>query len=193
MELVLKDVKGKSCFVYIDDIVVYFKTEEEHLTHLQATFHCIFKAGFTLNLQKCNLMQKSLTFLGYMVSNDRIQTDPAKVEAVTQFPIPQCLKEVHRFLGLAGWYQRFIPKFSEKAAPLHALKRKGATWTLTEECQKSFELIKQELTNVPILIAPDLKRPFKVQTDASDVGLGAIPTQEIEGIEHVIAYASHMV
>lgn len=192
MELVLKDFRGKSCFVYIDDIVVYSRTEEEHLTHLQAIFHCLYKAGLTINLQKCNLMQKSLMFLGHVVSSDGIQTDPAKVEAVSKFPVPQCLKEVQRFLGLAGWYQRFINRFSEKAAPLHALKRKGATWSWTEECQKSFELIKQDLTNAPVLMAPDLTKSFKVQTDASEVGLGAVLTQELEGAEHVIAYASRL-
>jgi len=131
MELVLRDLKGKNCFVYIDDIVVYSKTEEEHLTHLKAIYHCLYKAGLTLNLQKCNLMQRSLIFfLGHVVSSDGIQTDPGKVEAVTKFPVPQCLKEVQRFLGLAGWYQKFIDSFSEKAAPLHALKKKRSNMVL---------------------------------------------------------------
>lgn len=144
MEIVLKDVRGKSCFVYIDDVVVYSKSEEEHLAHLREIFQCLSRAGLTLNLQKCNVMQKSLKFLGHVISVEGIKTDPAKVEAAATFPAPKSLKEVQRFLGLAGWYHRFIPQFSEKAAPLHSLKRKGATWTWTEDFECSFELIKHE-------------------------------------------------
>ncbi len=192
MELVLKDVRGKSCFVYIDDVVVYSKSEEEHLVHLRAVFQCLSRAGLTLNLQKCNLMQKSLTFLGHVISAEGIKTDPAKVEAVANFPVPKSLKEVQRFLGLAGWYHRYIPQFSDKVAPLHALKRKGATWTWTEECQSAFEVIKHELISAPVLMAPDLSKSFRVQTDASEIGLGAVLTQDIDDVEHVIAYASRL-
>ncbi len=95
-------------------------------------------------------------------------------------------------MGLAGWYHRFIPNFSEKAAPLHALKRKNSTWSWTEQCQYSFDTIKQDLTQAPVLIPPDFDKPFKVQTDASELGLGAVLTQESEGEEHVIAYASRL-
>lgn len=192
MEFVLKDQKGKNCFVYIDDIVVYSTSEQEHLNHLREVLQCLHKAGLTLNLQKCNLMQKSLKFLGHVLSVEGIKTDEDKVKAVNDFPVPKSLKEVQRFLGMAGWYQRFIPKFSEKVASLHALKKKGATWRWTEECQNSFELIKRELISAPILIAPDLNKPFKVQTDASDLGVGAVLTQDIAGVEHVIAYASRL-
>ncbi|GAA6085878.1 uncharacterized protein LOC114135451 [Tachysurus ichikawai] len=173
-------------------MVVYSKFEEEHLNYLRAVLQYLHNAGLTLNLQKCNLMQKSLKFLGHVISAEGIQTDQDKVNAVTNFPVPKSLKEVQRFLGMAGWYQRFIPSFSEKAAPLHALKRKEATCMWTEECQNSFDLIKRELVSAPILIAPDLNESFKVQTDASDLGLGAVLTQEIAGVEHVVAYASRL-
>lgn len=94
MEFVLKDQKGKSCFVYIDDIVVYSKSEEEHLNHLRAVLQCLHNAGLTLNLQKCNLMQKSLKFLGHVISAKGIWTDQDKVNAVTNFPVPKSLKEI---------------------------------------------------------------------------------------------------
>lgn len=128
MEHALRELKGKCCFIYIDDVVVFSKNEEDHLYHLQQVFHCLHKAGLTLNLSKCNFMQQTLTFLGHILSSSGIKTDPAKVEAVTFFPTPQSLKDVQRFLGLAGWYHRCIAHFSEKAAPLHALKQKNSTW-----------------------------------------------------------------
>ncbi len=192
MEHVLRELKGKCCLVYIDDVVVFSQSEKEHLHHLSQVFHCFHDAGLTLNLKKCNLIQKSLKFLGHIVSGDGIKTDPSKVAAVKSFPVPQSIKEVQRFLGLAGWYHRFIPTFSEKAAPLHALKRKNSTWSWTEQCQYSFDTIKQDLTQAPVLIPPDFDKPFKVQTDASELGLGAVLTQESEGEEHVIAYASRL-
>lgn len=165
-EFVLKDLKGKICFVCTDDIVVYSKNEKEHPNHLKEVLQCLNKAGLTLTLQKCNLMQRPLKFLGHVMSAEGIKTDQDKVDAVANFPVPKSLKEVQQFLGLAGWYQRFIPNFSEKAASLHPLKRQEATWMWTEECQNSFELIKSELIHAPILIAPDLSKSFKVQTDA---------------------------
>lgn len=192
MEHVLRELKGKCCMVYIDDVVVYSKNKQDHLQHLQQVFNCFHKAGLTLNLKKCNFIQKSLTFLGHVVSREGIKTDPTKVTAVSSFPIPQSLKEVQRFLGMAGWYHRFIPSFSEKAAPLHALKQKNSTWIWTDQCQQALDLIKQDLMQAPVLTSPDFTQPFRVQTDASEVGLGAVLTQECAGKEHVIAYASRL-
>lgn len=192
MEHVLREVKGKFCMVYIDDIVIYSRTISEHLQHLRKVFACLYKAGLSLNLKKCNFIQKSLSFLGHIITSEGVETDAAKVSAVELFPIPETLKEVQRFLGMAGWYHRFIPQFSEKAAPLHALKQKNVTWKWTEQCQQAFDTIKQDLIQAPILATPDATKSFRVQTDASDVGLGAVLTQETDGEEHVIAYASRL-
>lgn len=133
-----------------------------------------------------------MTFLGHIVSAEGIKTDPAKVAAVQDFPTPQSIKDVQRFLGLAGWYHRFFPNFSAKAAPLHALKQKKASWIWTEQCQHALEIIKRDLTQTPVLTPPDFNKTFKVQTDASEIGLGALLTQEIEGEEHVVSYASRL-
>lgn len=111
---------------------------------------------------------------------------------MNSFPIPQSIKEVQRFLGVAGWYHRFIPHFSEKAALLHVLKQKNSTWIWTEDCQRAFDTIKQGLVQAPVLITPDFSKSFRVQTDASDIGLGAVLTQDSAGEEHVIAYASRL-
>lgn len=112
MEHVLREIKGKCCMVYIDDIVVY-SSNNEHFQHLQQEFACLHKEGLTLNLKKCNFIQHSLSFLGHTVTPEGVKTDPAKVPAIESFPVPQNIKDVQRFLGLAGWYHRFIPRFSE--------------------------------------------------------------------------------
>ncbi len=192
MEHVLRDVKGKCCMVYIDDIVIYSSNIADHLQHLRQVLACLHKAGLTLNLKKCNFVQRSLSFLGHIVTQEGVKTDPAKVSAVESFPVPQNIKDVQRFLGLAGWYHRFIPRFSERAAPLHALKQKNVKWKWTEQCQQAFNDIKQALMQAPVLTPPDFSKAFKVQTDASNIGLGAVLTQDIEGEEHVVAFASRL-
>lgn len=133
MEHVLREHKNKFCMVYIDDIVVYSPSISTHILHLQKVFACLQKAGLSLNMKKCNFIKTSLTFLGHIISADGVKTDPEKISAVQSFPVPTSVKEVQRFLGLSGWYHRFIKNFSEKAAPLHALKKKGEKWIWSEE------------------------------------------------------------
>lgn len=101
---------------------------------------------------------------------EEVKTDPAKVSAIESFPVPQNIKDAQRFLGLAGWYHRFIPCFSERAAPLYALKQKNVKWEWTEQCQQAFNDIKHALMQALVLITPDFSQPFRVQTDASDIG-----------------------
>ncbi len=191
MNKVLQDLIGKCCFVYIDDIVVYSRDIQQHFQDLKKVFAALESAGLTFNLKKYKLVRKSLTFLGHVISEEGIKTEDSKVNAVRNFPTPKNVKEVERFLGLAGWYHRFIPYFSECAAPLHALKKKGIPWNWSEECQHSVEDLKYALQKAPALMPPDSSRPFKVQTDASDIGLGAAMTCSERG-EHVIAYASRL-
>lgn len=176
---VLRDCLGKFCFVYLDDIVIYSQNVQEHLEHLKQLFDMLEAAGLTLDLSKCNLFQRSITFLGHVVSTEGVRTENAKVEAV-------------HFLGLGGWYHRFIPHFSEIAAPLHSLKGKNVVWEWTMECQQAFDKLKNALQKTPVLASPDFTKGFSVQTDASDVGLGAVLTQDHDGAEHVIAYASRL-
>lgn len=108
MECALREIIGKCCFVYIDDIVVYSMDENEHLLHLGQVFRCLHQTGLTLNLKKCNMMKKSLTFLGHVISGEGIRMDPAKIVSVSQFPVSQSLKDVQQFLGLVGWYHQFV-------------------------------------------------------------------------------------
>ena len=192
MTHVLRDFIGQFCFVYIDDIMIFSKSIEQYFHHLCQLFSTLEAVGLTLNLKKCKLLQHSLTYLGHVISREGIKTETTKVEAVQKFPVPGNVKEVQRFLGLSGWYHRFIPRFSERAAPLHALKKKGAAWEWTQECQKAFDDLKDALWRAPILQPPDFSKPFKVQTDTSEIGLGAVLAQETNGEEHVVAYASRL-
>lgn len=191
METVLGELRRKICLVYIDDIIVYSPSVTQHFCDLQTILHRLEAAGLTINLEKCKFFLPEITFLGHVVNAKGITADPSKVEAILSFPTPNNLKEVQRFLGLAGWYHRFVQNFSKIAEPLNALKKKGQVFKWTAQCQQSFDQLRSCLTSPPILGHPDLKIPFIVYTDASDTGLGAILTQRKDpGSEEVIAYAS---
>lgn len=192
MNNVLRDYMGEFCFVYLDDIVVYSKTIQDHFQHLKLLFAKLQDSGLTLNLKKCSMLQRTITYLGHVVSEEGVRTEDTKIKAVQDFPVPKNLKEVQRFLGLASWYHRFISHFSERAAPLYALKGKNAIWNWTVECQNAFDDLKYALQRAPVLMPPDFTKVFRVQTDASDIGLGAVLTQDFDGAEHVIAYASRL-
>lgn len=145
MNNILRDYLGKFCFVYLDDKVIYSKSIQDHFQHLKQLFAKLEASGLTLNLKKCSMLQKTITYLGHVVSKEGVRTEASKVKAVQDFPVPKNLKEVQRFLGLASWYHQFIFHFSERAAPLYALKAKDAVWDWTNECQNAFTDLKNAL------------------------------------------------
>ncbi len=191
METVLRELRGKQCFVYIDDIIVYSSNLSQHFQDLQIVLNRLQGAGLTINLKKSKFCLQEIAFLGHVVTTQGIKADPNKIEAIRSYPVPTNLKEVQRFLGLAGWYHRFVPNFSQIAEPINALKKKGKTFNWSDQCQQAFEQLKSYLTSPPILGHPNLQQHFTVYTDASNTGLGAVLTQKREqGMETVIAYAS---
>ena len=191
MEMALGELRGSICFVYLDDIIIHSASPEQHYRDIQAVLDKLRAAHLTVNMKKSKFFQTSLRFLGHVVSAAGIQVDSEKVKAVEDFPVPTNLKAVQRFLGMSGWYHRFVPNFSGVADPLNNLKRKGVKFRWTPECQHSFETLKNHLVSPPILGHPNFQLPFVVYTDASDVGLGAVLVQQTGlGSEEVLAYGS---
>ena len=177
-------------FAYIDDIIVFSNTLEDHLQHLGKVFEKLRKANLKLNPEKCHFAQNSIKYLGHVVSENGIETDPDKVAAIEKIPPPRNVREVRQILGAASWYRRFIGGFSELITPLTRLLKKDQKWSWSTEEQKAFEKLKTALTTAPVLACPNFKHPFILQTDASEKGIGTALIQRIDSKEHVIAYAS---
>ncbi len=184
--------------VYIDDILIYSKTFEEHMEHLKIVFDILRKANLMMKLKKCKFLEQNIEFLGHIVGKDGIKVDPAKIEKVKDLKIPTTVREVRSILGLCSYYRKFVKDFSKIAKPLNELlkknkdnKEKNPKIEWNEERQEAFEILKQKLIEAPILQSPNFNKEFILITDASGIGLGAVLSQlNNEGKEVVIAYAS---
>ena len=154
MDVAMAGLHLNICLVYLDDIIVFSETEEEHLERIKMVLERIRVAGLKLKPEKCTLMQKSVSFLGHVVSGDGFSTDPEKIRAVTEWPTPSCVKDLRSFLGLASYYRRFVRGFASLASPLHDLMKKGVHFEWTEEADAAFQALKAALTSPPILAMP---------------------------------------
>ncbi|XP_065873647.1 uncharacterized protein [Euphorbia lathyris] len=172
--------------VFIDDILVYSRTTEEHEQHLRIVLQILKEQQMYAKLSKCEFWMDQVVFLGHVVSGEGVRPDPSKVKAVMEWEAPKNVTEVRSFLGLAGYYRRFVEGFSLIAAPLTKLLKKGATFQWNEKCQESFDELKKRLTSNPVLVLPSEGGGFVVYTDASGQGLGCVLMQNGK----VIAYAS---
>ena len=191
MDMVLAGLQWTNCLVYLDDVIVVGRTFEEHLQNLQDVFTRLRAAGLKLQPKKCHLCSPEVEFLGHVVSAEGVSTDPKKIEKVANWPTPRSKKEVQQFLGLANYYRRFVENFANIAKPLHRLTEKATKFEWSTDCQAAFEHLRQKLVSAPILAFPNLEKPFILDTDASDVGIGAVLSQlDDSGAERVIAYAS---
>lgn len=178
-------------FVYLDDIIVATESFEKHFEILEKLSGRISMAGLTISVTKSRFCMKSLKYLGYVISEKGISPDPDKISAITEYVVPKTVKDVRRLIGLAGWYRRFIQHFATITAPITALLKKNIKkleWT--PEADEAFAKIKVALTSAPILANPDYDKPFIIQSDASDMGMGAILVQGEGEDEKVIAYFS---
>ena len=197
MENCLGDLHLNWCIIYLDDIIIYSKTPEEHLECLEAVFQKIGKAGLKLKPSKCKFFKFEITYLGHIVSNKGIATDPKKIRAIQLWPRPATVTEVRKFTGLTNYYRKFIHGYANVARPLHDLvsgksaKKKRTTVEWTDDCEIAFNKLEELCSNTPVLAYPDYRQKFKLYTDASEIGLGAVLTQiKEDSLERPIAYAS---
>ena len=176
----------KFVVVFIDDILIYSKNDEEHAEHLRIVLELLKDKKLYAKLSKCEFWLNEVSFLGHVISKNGIAVDPTKVEAVSQWEAPKTVSEIRSFLGLAGYYRKFIEGFSKLALPLTKLTRKGQAFIWDSDCEKGFQELKRRLTSAPILILPNPVESFVVYCDASLLGLGGVLMQN----QQVVAYAS---
>jgi transposase InsO family protein len=190
MNMVLSEHIGKICLVYIDDIVIFSKTKEEHRKHVQMVLDTIAAAGLTLKMKKCHFGQEKVRLLGYNISAEGISAQEDKVAAIRDMDPPTDVKALQRFLGMANYYRQTIQNYADIAEPLVRLTRKGELFYWGEDQHKAFNALKAALTSDKVMAYPDPKLPYKLFTDASSVAIGAILTQEQDGVDRPIHYVS---
>jgi len=190
MDMVLHGLSYDICLVYLDDIIIMAATFEEQLCRLEAVLQRLRWAKLKLKPSKCKLLQRKVEFLGHVISAEGVEMQTSKIEAVTEWPRPRSTHDVRSYMGLCGYYRRFIAGFADIAAPLHALTGKGVRFHWGPEQELAFNTLKEKLTTAPVLGMPDNEGQYILDTDASDVGLGAILSQVQNNEERVIAYAS---
>ena len=195
MNLALNQVTWTHCLVYLDDIIIWASSFEEHLRRLRLVSDRIQTAGLKLKPTKCQFLKREVSFLWHVISSEGIKTDPGKVETVRTWPTPVDIKELQSFLGLASYCKRFISGFSIIAEPLYKLARKGVSFQWQMERESAFNDLKYRLTIAPVLVYPDFSPDagfFVLDTDASQhLGIGAVLSQlQPDGTERVIAYGS---
>lgn len=183
MHVVLKGLIGKICLAYLDDIVVLARSEEEHAKHLDLVLTRLAEHKFYCNIDKCQFALQEIKYLGHVVTADTVQPDPYKVQVLQDWPVADLQKStnnIRSFLGLAGYFRRFVPKFPTLAAPLlqRISSKESIPWT--KQCDAAFVNIKNALVNATVMRHPDLNKPFHIYTDASDYAYGAVLTQQHE-------------
>lgn len=187
MNHILAPLLRKCAVVFIDDILIYSKTQEEHLQHVKMVFDLLREHQFKVRLSKCSFAQQQLKYLGHVISGEGVATDPSKIKDVQQWSTPTSVKELRGFLGLAGYYRRFVNHFGMIAKPLTELLKKGQLFVWTEQQEQAFQSLKKALTSALALALPNFDGPFVVETDAYDKGIGAVLQQD----GHPIAYVSN--
>ena len=190
MNRVLQGINGYRAFVYLDDIIVISPTLDEHINQLQEVFTRLRKFNLQLQPPKCEFLRHEVNYLGHVITEDGVKPDMKKVECVSNYPTPKNAKEVKSFLGLVGYYRRFIQDFSKKAKPLNNLLKQDQPFVWSDLCQDAFDFFKKVLTTEPLLQHPDFDKPFNVTTDASNLAIGAILSQGKVGSDLPITYAS---
>ena len=194
MNQVLRPALKKFALVYLDDVILFSQTVNEHIKHISIVFDLLRRAGLKIKLSKCTFLQRAVEYLGHIVTEEGIKPDPKKQLAIKNYPIPENVDHLRSFLGLAGYYRKFVKNYADKAHSLTKLTGKDVEWTWGPEQQHAFQQLKDCLTSPPILGYPDFARNFIIHTDASGYGVGSVLAQmQVDNgkeKEVVIAYAS---
>ena len=191
MHTTLDGLLWKGVLVYLDDIIIYAKNQSDHDSILKEVFERIGKAKLKINPEKCTIAAETLKFLGFEVTKNGIKSIPEKIRAMTEFETPKCKKQLKTFLGLTGYYRRFIKNYAEICKPLNsATNGDDSHLEWTPACESSFQELKKMLTEAPILKYPDIDKPFILDTDACFSSIGAVLSQMENGVERPVAYSS---
>ena len=196
MNNVLKGLKFT--MTYLDNIIIFSQDESQHLEHLEIVFSHLLEAGLKMKRSKCDFFKSEIHYLGHLISPEGISPLPNKLDSIKHMPVPNSAKEIKQFLGLTGYYRKFVPRFADISRPLTTLTKKDAKFEWTSACQKSFELLKEALCGEPVLKYADTSKPYTLYTDASKYGWASVLTQPhittIDGksitTDHPVAFVS---
>src|SRR5271170_2320021 len=185
----IKEIEGGFVIVYMDDILIFAPTKEKLIEYTKIVLQKLRDNNLFLKAKKCKFNKLKLEYLGLVVEEGKISTNPIKVKGFAEWPVPTNVKEVHSFLGFGNFYQKFIENFSTLAEPLNSLLKKNTIFAWTLQCQESFDKLKQCLTSSPVLMMPDQSRPFQIESEASKYTSGAVLTQlDSNGDRHPVAF-----
>jgi hypothetical protein len=175
----------KFVLLFMNDILIYSRTLDDHVQHIRLVLQTLLQHKLFLKFKKCAFAQQNIEYLGHVISNDGVSTDPSKIDAMVNWHVPKSLTEVRGFLDLTGYYRKFVRNYGILAKPLTSLL-KSKTFSWSKEADDAFQALKQAMTFVPVLTLPDFSISFEIETDACDWGVGAVLIQN----GHPVAFFS---
>lgn len=190
MELALSQLQWTSCLIYLDDVVVFGRTFDEHVRRLNEVLSRIHAAGLKLKPSKCHLLKEKVVFLGHVVSKEGVLPNPENIDKVVNWPVPRNVSDVRAILGLGSYYRRFVPNYSRLVHPLTQLTQKKIKFVWTRDCQAAFDELKRTLVSAKIMAYPRDEGEYILDTDACGTSIGCVLSQVQDGVERVIAYSS---
>lgn len=190
VDAIFHDLKFRYVFNYLDDLLVFSESWDEHVSHIEEVLKRLKSAGLTVNPAKVQFAREEISFLGHLVGMGGVRIDPERTQSIRDFQPPRDAKGIARFIGMVNFYRKFIPNVAEIAAPLNLLRRKGEKFKWGEEQDRAFRTLKEAILSSCVLRMPDFSAPFVLQTDASSVAIAAVVSQEVDGVRQPIAFAS---
>ena len=190
MEIVLQGLQWHTCLIYLDDVIVFSTDFDQHMERVETVLQRIKEAGLKLKPDKCHMLQEEVHFLGHVVSKDGVRPNPDNISKILQMPVPKNVTQTRQILGMGNYYRRFVKGYADMVRPMVDLTRKTKVFKWTPEAQKAFDALKSALTGPEVMGYPRDSGTFYLDTDASDIGIGAVLSQIQDGRERVIAYGS---